>query len=51
MVCAACLAAPLAIMGIGSIYFNTVLGLLLTLFFSAFYIVSVSRKNCKLCNA
>lgn len=48
MVCAACLAAPLAIMGIGSIYFNTVLGLLLTIFFCTFYIVSI---DCKLCNA
>ena len=49
MVCVACLAAPLAVMGVGSVYFNTLLGLLLTIFFCSLYIVS--KKECKMCSA
>lgn len=44
----ACLIAPLTIMGIGSVYFNILLGLLLTIFFCALYIVN--KKQCKSCN-
>jgi len=49
MACVACLAAPLAVMGVGSVYFNTLLGLLLTIFFCSLYIVS--KKECKMCSA
>lgn len=51
MVCVACLAAPLAVMGIGSMYFNTILGILLTIFFSALYIVSKKKCNSSICTA
>ena len=55
MVCAACLAVPLAALGIGSMHYNTLIGLLLTIFSCAVYLhyktLMNNGKGCEYCTA
>lgn len=49
MVCGACLAVPLAMVGISSTSFNVTFGLLLTIFSCAIYIYYKDLKGCDKC--
>ena len=49
MVCGACLAAPLAIIGLGTTSVNTTFGLLLTILSCAIFLYYKQLKICNQC--
>jgi hypothetical protein len=49
MICMACLSAPLVLLGIGSTYYNTLVGLLLTILSLSMYLHYKEFSDCKTC--